>query len=102
MWLHHNEPEYPSMGSYSIFPNMLSSQMIAYLWNDIGLYIGAHDERRGVKEIDFLTQNGGVTLRMRLFCGVDFGEKFETEYPIVFFRYKRKMGSRRGALSSMV
>ncbi|MBE6593312.1 MAG: hypothetical protein E7642_04890 [Ruminococcaceae bacterium] len=84
MWLHHNEPEYPSMGSYSIFPNMLSSQMIAYLWNDIGLYIGAHDERRGVKEIDFLTQNGGVTLRMRLFCGVDLGEKFETEYPIVF------------------
>ena len=84
MWLHHNDAEYPSMGSYSVFPNMLCSQMIAYLWNDAGLYIGAHDSRRAPKEIDLLTQNGGVTLRMRLFCGCDLGEKFETDYPIVF------------------
>ncbi len=80
----HVDAEYPSMGKYSVFPNMICSQMLAYLWDDAGLYIGAHDEKRGVKEIDFLKEAEGVTLRFRLFCGTDFGEKFETEYPIVF------------------
>lgn len=80
----HIEAEYPSLGSYTVFPNMICSQMLAYLWDDAGLYIGAHDARRGVKAIDVIKENNGVTLRLRLFCGTDFGEKFETDYPIVF------------------
>ncbi len=80
----YTEPEYPSRGSYAIFPNMVCSQMLAYLWDDAGLYIGAHDAQRGVKDINFLKVNEGVMLRFRLFCGTDFGEKFETDYPIVF------------------
>ncbi len=84
MWLRHADAEYPSMGSYAVFPNMVCSQMLAYLWEDAGLYIGAHDDRRGVKEIDFIREENGVTLRFRLFCGTDFGEAFETAYPIVF------------------
>ncbi|MBE6586290.1 MAG: hypothetical protein E7645_07190 [Ruminococcaceae bacterium] len=80
----HTEPEYPSMGSYAIFPNMICSQMIAYLWDDIGLYIGAHDPDRAVKAIDFYDDRGGVTMQLRLFCGVDFGEAFATAYPIVW------------------
>lgn len=83
-WFHHSDAEYPSKGSYAVFPNMICSQMLAYLWKDAGLYIGAHDEERGVKEIDFYEENGGVTLRFRLFCGTDFGEDFTTEYPIIF------------------
>ena len=83
MWLHHREPEYPSEGCYSIFPNMLCSQMIAYFWEDAGLYMGAHDPKRSVKEIEFLNENGGVSLRFRLFCGTDFGQSFTTEYPII-------------------
>ena len=80
----YEEPEYPSKGNYSVFPNMISSQMLAYLWADAGLYVGAHDEKRGVKDIDFIKDGDGITLRFRLFCGTDFGEKFETDYPIVF------------------
>jgi hypothetical protein len=49
----HFESEYPSLGCYPIFPNMISSQMQAYLWEDAGLYIGAHDPTRAVKQIDF-------------------------------------------------
>ena len=80
----HADAEYPSKGKYSVFPNMICSQMLAYLWDDAGLYVGAHDGARGVKEIDFYSEGEGVTFRFRLFCGCDFGETFATDYPIVF------------------
>ena len=83
-WLKHEDAKYPSKGSYAVFPNMVCSQMLAYLWDDVGLYIGVHDEQRGVKEIDFIKVACGVTLRFRLFCGTDFGEVFETKYPMIF------------------
>ena len=78
------EPEYPSLGCYSLFPNMISSQMMAYLWEDCGLYLGAHDPARGVKAIDFFRDGGNTTLQMRHFCGVDFGEPYTMEYPVVW------------------
>ena len=82
--LRYADPEYPSMGCYAIFPNMICSQMIAYLWKDSGLYLGAHDAKRSVKGIDFLQADKGITLRFRLFCGVNPGEAFKTEYPIIW------------------
>ncbi len=78
------EPLYPSEGSYCIFPNMLSSQMIAYIWENDSLYIGAHDPDRGVKGINYISCEGHVTMRMRLYCGVDFGQTFKTDYPIIW------------------
>lgn len=80
----HWDPEYPSLGCYSLFPNMISSQMMAYLWDDVGLYVGAHDPDRAVKGIDFYGDGQGTTLQIRLFCGVNFGETFETRYPIIW------------------
>lgn len=82
--LKYQEPEYPSAGSYYLFPNMISAQMMAYLWPDTGLYIGAHDPQRGVKGIDFEPGPRGNTLRLRLFCGTDYGESFRTDYPIIW------------------
>ena len=80
----HWDPEYPSLGCYPLFPNMISSQMMAYLWSDAGLYLGAHDPDRAVKGIDFYGDEQGTTMEMRLFCGVDFGETFEMTYPILW------------------
>ncbi len=80
----HWEPEYPSLGCYPVFPNMISSQMMAYLWEDAGLYIGAHDAARGVKGISFYPENGGTTMQTKLFCGVDFGQDFLMDYDIVW------------------
>ena len=80
----YTEPQYPSQGSFAVFPNMVFAQMLAYLFEDAGLYIGAHDRKRGVKDINFYQTDGGVTLRFRLFCGTDFGETFAPDYPIVF------------------
>ena len=83
-WFRHEDAQYPSKGSFAVFPNMVCSQMLAYLWQDEGLYIGIHDEKRGVKEIDFIREANGVTLRFRIFCGRDFGEGFSTDYPVIF------------------
>ena len=80
----HWEPEYPSLGCYPVFPNMISSQMMAYLWEDAGLYLGAHDAARGVKGISFYPDNGGTTMQIRLFCGTDFGQDFLMDYDIVW------------------
>ena len=92
----HWEPEYPSLGCYPVFPNMISSQMMAYLWEDAGLYIGAHDKARGVKGISFYPENGGTTMQIRLFCGVDFGQDFYMDYDIVWAAIDHRWESAAG------
>ena len=84
MLLPRYEPEYPSSGAYFMFPNMVCSQFMAYLFEDIGLYIGAHDPKRALKCVDFYPENGGIAMQMRLYSGADFGQRFETHYPIVW------------------
>lgn len=83
----HFEPEYPSSGSYAVFPNMVQSQFLCYLFDGHGLYMGAHDAERGVKGIDFLpagTEEQGVTMRFRLFCGAERGADYRMDYDIVW------------------
>lgn len=83
-WFRYEEPEYPSKGAFGVFPNMICSQMLAYLWEDAGLYMGAHDPARGVKGISFYADGKGVRMQTRLYCGVDFGADFVQDYPIVW------------------
>lgn len=78
------EPEFPMSGAYFIFPNMVCSQFLAYLFDDVGLYIGAHDSKRGFKGIDFYSYNEGISVQIRPYSGVGFGESFKTDYPIVW------------------
>ena len=77
------DPQYPSEGCFPVFPNMLCSQFMAYIWPDAGLYIGAHDRERGVKSLDFFPCEGGTALRIRHYCGVYAGESWEMNYPVV-------------------
>ena len=79
----YQDPDYPSKGSYMVFPNMMFAQMMSYLWEDAGVYMGANDERRCVKEIDFLDDGNGVEMRFRLFCGVGFEERYESDVSVV-------------------
>ena len=78
------EPEFPMSGAYFIFPNKICSQFISYHFDSFGLYIGAHDEKRAFKGIDFYPCGSGVCMTMRLYSGRDYGECFKTEYPIVW------------------
>lgn len=78
------EGGYPSMGADPIFPNMVFAQMLGYFWKGAGLYLGAHDPDRGVKGIDYLPAASGVGLRMRLYCGKDFGEEYAPQWPLIW------------------
>ena len=78
------EPEFPSSGAYFTFPNMVCSQFMAYLFDDIGLYIGAHDTKRGLKGVDFYAYENGISLQMRLYSGCDYGQDFCPDFPVVW------------------
>lgn len=78
------EPEFPSSGAYFTFPNMVCSQFMAYLFDDVGLYIGAHDTKRSLKCVDFYKYNDGISMQMRLYSGVGFGENYCPDFPIVW------------------
>ena len=84
IWLNQGEAQYPSKGCFSVFPNMVCSQMLAYLWEDVGLYIGAHDSKRAPKEIIMRSDADGLTIGFRLFCGIGFGESYLPDLPVVF------------------
>ena len=82
----HLEPEYPSQGSFGIFPNMICSQFMAYLFGGAGFYVGAHDVKRGLKEIDYygVDEDKNVKLEVRLYSGKGYGEDFAIDYPMVY------------------
>ena len=87
------EAEFPMSGSHFIFPNKVCSQFIAYLFEDCGLYVGAHDTKRGFKGIDFYPLNGGVAVTIRPHSGVNYGEGYKMEFPIVWKICKREWKS---------
>ena len=78
------EPLYPSLGCYAIFPNMICSQFQCYLSDGRGLYMGAHDARRGVKAIDFTPDGDGVAMWIRTYCGGAFGASWASDFAIVW------------------
>lgn len=79
----YREPEYPSRGAYSVFPNMISSQFLAYIAGRKGIYLGMHDEERTTKHIDFLRVEDNIKLQMRTFCNTDYGEDYEMPFDSV-------------------
>ncbi|MBR2650108.1 MAG: hypothetical protein IKD45_00440 [Clostridia bacterium] len=82
-WFKHEKPEYPSKSTYAIFPNMVCSQMLGYLFDDASLYFAAHDSHRAVKQVDFYAEGDSMIMFFRLYSGMDFGECFKIDYPIV-------------------
>lgn len=78
------EPEYPSLGGYFMFPNMMCSQFAAYLFENNGvpcfLSVSAYDEKRAPKEIT--VRRGELVFRQ--FTGGLFGGDIKLEYPLSF------------------
>ncbi len=84
-WFPYSEPEYPSLGRFAVFPNMVFAQFLAYLTDQGGLYLGAHDPARGVKGIDFrpFDDSGRVEPMFRLYCGAEPGADWAMDYPMI-------------------
>lgn len=87
MWPY-EDPGYPSWGSFGIYPNMVESQFMAYLYKDGGLYIGCHDKDDNVKQLDFYHKDDRIKLQLRFYSGVDYGEDFSMDFDAVFCFFK--------------
>ena len=75
-------PEYPSLGCYGIFPNMISSQFEAIVYDGFGIYVGVHDKWRGVKGIDLFKREDATTPEIRIFTAGEYGCGVRTEFPV--------------------
>lgn len=84
--LQHLEPSYPTVTACGLFPNMLCSQFLAYLFQGRGLYIGAHDAVRAPKEIDYyaIDEAKNIKVEIRLYSGKSFGEDFAPDFDMVY------------------
>lgn len=82
------EPDYPSQGKYCIFPNMLSSQFMAYMSDGKGIYLGMHDPERTTKHIDFRYAEGCIKLQMRVFCNADYGESYAMPFDCAMYFFE--------------
>ncbi len=82
-WFYYRDPEYPSEGSYTMFPYMQSAQFEALLFGNDGVYLATHDRDRSPKCIDVRPIYDGATTQFRLFCGTEFGADFKQDYPFV-------------------
>ena len=77
------DAQYPSEGLFTLFPNMICSQFMAYMAKGCGVYIGAHDKSRGLKGFDYNPTKDGVVLSVRTYTGCDFGNNYTMDYPLV-------------------
>ena len=84
--LQHLEPAYPTVTCCGLFPNMLCSQFMAYLFDGHGLYIGAHDAQRAPKEIDYyaIDEEKNIKTEVRLYSGKSYGEDFSPDFDMVY------------------
>ena len=78
--LNYHDVDYPSEGSFFLFPNMLSSQFMAYLTEKGGVYLGLHDKERTLKHMDFCYDENCTRIMMRPFCDVDYGQDYEMPF----------------------
>ena len=78
------DPEYPSQGSYPMFPYMVFSQFTAYLFGGHGIYMGNHDAGYAPKALDFANTDNSTRFRTRLFMGGTYGESVSLDYDIVW------------------
>lgn len=79
----YDEPKYPSKSGYSIFPNMICSQFLAYVDDGAGLYLGMHDVERTTKHIDFRYDGDAIKLQMRVFANADYGQSYVMPFDCV-------------------
>ena len=78
--LNYHDVDYPSEGSFFLFPNMLSSQFMAYLTENGGVYLGLHDKERTLKHMDFCYDENCIRILMRPFCDVGYGQDYEMPF----------------------
>lgn len=82
-YLGYTKAEYPSLGLASFFPGAMCSQFMAYYDGVKGMYFGTHDKHGNLKDLDACETETGIRFNIRMFCGVNPGDDYISEYPLV-------------------
>ena len=85
---HYREADYPSLGIYYVFPNMLCSQFMAYGYKNKGIYLGMHDPSRTPKHLDFKYEDNAIKLQLRTFTNCDYGQDYNMDFPCLLLIYE--------------
>ena len=80
--------DYPSLSSYHMFPNMISSQFMTYICDEKGIYFGMHDEIRTPKHIDFHVVDDSLQTVMSVFTNCNYGEDYHMDFPSVLLFFE--------------
>ena len=87
-WFTYSDVDYPSLSSYHMFPNMISSQFMTYICHNKGLYLGMHDESRTPKHIDFHVADDALQTIMSVFTNCNYGEDYHMDFPSVLLFFE--------------
>lgn len=80
--------DYPSMGVYHMYPNMISSQFMGYIANGKGIYLGMHDKSFTPKHIDFRVVDSALKTELSVFSNCDYGEDYKMDFPSLMLFFK--------------
>lgn len=75
---------YPQRGWDGFYPGSTSMQYMAYYDGEQGLYIGAHDSRLNMKNIDCYRTEAGIVFENKLIPGLWDNADYAYEYDVVF------------------
>ncbi len=67
------DPEYPSKGNYMMYPYMLSSPLMMWLFGNEGMLMHVEDHEFSPKGFDYCTSKESARFRTRLFLGGEAG-----------------------------
>ncbi len=76
------EPEYPSSGSYGMYPGMIFAPFIAYVDEEEGLYFGAHDGN-ATRQVAYYRDGEGIRLQLRVYPSVYGGNYISREETVL-------------------
>lgn len=84
----YREVDYPSYGTSYVYPNMISSPFMAYIFNKKGVYFGMHDETFTPKHIDVREYEGVLKTEMSVFTNTNYGEDYQMKFEslMIFFK----------------
>lgn len=80
--------DYPSLGIYHMYPNMISSPFMAYIHNETGIFLGMLDKECTPKHIDFRYFEDVLKTEMAVFTNVDYGQDYEMNFDSVMLFFE--------------
>lgn len=81
------DPEFPSHGSYMMYPYMLSAPLTMWLYGSEGIVMYVRDPEFSPKGLDFACTEETTRFRTRLFLGGKYGESIDKPIEVVWAHF---------------